>query len=91
LSRCHGSGGGAGKEARIPPNGGAPVGLPQRTIRGYAEWHKDRTHAAYQDGTLDTSRLEAELRQKIAERVLPEYVETEFERVMEAVFDSNPR
>jgi putative DNA primase/helicase len=78
--------GGTGEEAHIPPGNGGVPGMSGRTIDAYAEWYSDCAHRDQRGGGLDTDRLDAELRQKLAERVLPEYVETEFKRVIEAVF-----
>ena len=75
-----------GEEAHIPPGNGGVPGLSGRTVEAYAEWYSDCAHRDQRGGGLDTDRLDAELRQKLAERVLPEYVETEFKRVIEAVF-----
>jgi putative DNA primase/helicase len=67
-------------------NGLAP-GLSQRTITELAE---DYTEAAYrlnkEGSDIDSRALDADLRRRLAEIVLPEFVETEFERVMLEVF-----
>ena len=67
-------------------NGLAP-GLSQRTITELAE---DYTEAAYrlnkEGSDIDSRALDADLRRRLAEMVLPEVVETEFERVMLEVF-----
>lgn len=68
-------------------NGGAEPGLSRWRIRELADWYKNETHRRYNDGTLDTAALDAELRAILREEVaFPEHVEIEFKRVMDAVF-----
>ena len=87
LAHLHSCEGGKWRQgAHIPPGNGGVPGLSGRTVEAYAEWYSDCAHRDQRGGGLDTDRLDAELRQKLAERVLPEYVETEFKRVIEAVF-----
>jgi hypothetical protein len=72
---------------RAATNGGAEPGISRQRIRELADWYKDETHRRYNDGTLDTPELDAELRAILREEVdLPEHVEIEFERVMQVVF-----
>jgi Protein of unknown function (DUF3631) len=69
-------------------NGGEP-GLSGRTIRGVADEYTERACANAQEtgGDTRTAELDAWLRQRLAaEGVRPEHVETEFARVMQAVF-----
>jgi putative DNA primase/helicase len=67
-------------------NGLAP-GLSQRTILDLAQWYLGRAEAQRQDeGDVDSIVLDAGLREVLAEQVLPEFVEVEFERVMTEVF-----
>jgi hypothetical protein len=68
-------------------NGLAP-GLSQRTI---AELAADYTETAYANaqetgGDAKTADLDADLRRRLAEMVLPEFIETELARVMLEVF-----
>jgi Protein of unknown function (DUF3631) len=70
-----------------PFNGGAP-GLSEHRIRDLAEQYQERAYANAQEngGDTRTAELDAGLRQVLAEEVLPESVEVEFERVMAEVF-----
>jgi hypothetical protein len=77
----------AGNEARAS-DGNGTAGLSQRTITELAE---DYTEAAYTNaqetgGDTRTAELDADLRRRLAEMVLPEFVEVEFKRVMGEVF-----
>jgi putative DNA primase/helicase len=67
-------------------NGLAP-GLSQRTITELAD---DYTEAAYRQNRegsdIDSATLDTDLRLRLAEMVLPEFVEVEFERIMARVF-----
>ena len=70
-------------------NGGAAPGLPEREVRDLAKLYVD--HAADRVAEaggigLDREKLDAGLREVLRERCLPEHVETEFTRVMAAVF-----
>jgi Protein of unknown function (DUF3631) len=75
-----------GKGVSQPSNGGAS-GLSRRTITELAE---DYTEAAYRQNNegagIDSHALDADLRRRLAEMVLPEFVEVEFERIMAEVF-----
>jgi hypothetical protein len=52
-----------------------------------ADWYSDQSHQRYNEGTLDTAALDAELRAILREEVaFPGHVEIEFERVMQVVF-----
>jgi len=73
--------------APLAGNGGTEPGLSQRRIRELADWYRDETHRRYNENTLDTAALDAELRAVLRKEVaFPEHVEIEFERVMQAVF-----
>ena len=70
-------------------NGGAAPGLPEREIQEFAAWYVDQAaDRLHEDGgiELDREKLDASLREALRERCLPEHVETEFTRVMAAVF-----
>jgi hypothetical protein len=72
-----------------PINGGIEPGLSLRAIRDLADAYQERTYAQYQEsggGDVDHRPLDAWLRQRLREMVLPEHIELEFQRVMEAVF-----
>jgi hypothetical protein len=80
---------GARRTAPQPTNGGTEPGLSPRTIRDLADAYQERTYAQYQEsgsGDVDHRPLDAWLRQRLREMVLPEHIELEFERVMQAVF-----
>ena len=67
-------------------NGLAP-GLSQRTIAELADDYTETTYRLNQAGSdIDSAALDADLRRRLAEMVLPEFVEVEFERVMAEVF-----
>ena len=67
-------------------NGGEP-GLSQRDIEQIARWCENRADAQRQGGCeVDQAELDTLLRSKLAEYVLPEHVELEFGRVLQAVF-----
>ena len=67
-------------------NGLAP-GLSQRTITELADDYTEAAYSQNQEGTdIDSRTLDADLRRRLAEMVLPEFVEIEFTRVMEQVF-----
>ena len=76
-----------GGRTRASHGNGLAPGLSQRTVTELAE---DYTEAAYrlnQEGAdIDSAALDADLRRRLAEQVLPELVEVEFERVMAEVF-----
>ena len=70
-------------------NGGSAPGLPEHEIRDLAHWYVDRAAERAHEGggiELDREELDAGLRQVLRERCLPEHIETEFTRVMAAVF-----
>jgi putative DNA primase/helicase len=60
-------------------------GLSRRRIQELADWYSDETHRRYNDNNLNVPALDAELRAILREEVaFPEFVEIEFERVMDA-------
>jgi hypothetical protein len=63
-------------------------GLSRRRIRDLAEQYQERAYANAQEneGDTGTAELDADLRRRLAEMVLPESVEVEFKRVMAEVF-----
>jgi hypothetical protein len=64
---------------------GDELGLPQGCIRDLG--HLDRATAEHEaTGDVDRAKHDAWLRAILAEQVLPERVEIEFERVMTEVF-----
>jgi hypothetical protein len=69
--------------APFPGDGGAP-GLSPRDLQALVRRYLEQADA--QGDGLDQAALDADLRQALRERVLPEHVETEFERVMQVVF-----
>jgi hypothetical protein len=76
--------GGPGERARS--NGQGP-GLSQRDIDRQVAWYNDAAHRDMQAGReIDTGKLDAELRRRLAELVLPEHIDTEFQRVMDGVY-----
>jgi hypothetical protein len=61
--------------------------LSQRTIAEFAEDYTETTYRLNREGgDIDSAALDADLRRRLAEMVLPEFIETEFERVMAEVF-----
>src|SRR5262245_27687277 len=75
-----------GGGADLRKNGGEP-GLSQREIDRIGLWYEDRADAQRQGGCeVDQAELDTLLRCKLAEYVLPEHVELEFGRVLQAVF-----
>jgi hypothetical protein len=67
-------------------HGGDP-GLAPRDLMRLANSYKERCDAQRKGGAeVDQEELDAGLRQVLAEMVLPEHVDVEFERVMQAVF-----
>jgi hypothetical protein len=87
VGGCAVAKGGNGQNVR-PPSGEEP-GLSLRTIRDLADEYRDQTYAEYQrngGADVDHRPLDAWLRHRLREMVLPEHIELEFERVMEAVF-----
>jgi hypothetical protein len=80
---------GPSKKPIVAPStdGGTEPGLSRRRIEELAAWYRDETHQRYNENTLDTPALDAELRAILRKEVaFPEHVEVEFERVMKAVF-----
>jgi Protein of unknown function (DUF3631) len=71
-----------------PTNGGVEPGLSRRTITELAEGYTERAYGNAQEngGDTRTAELDADLRRRLAEMVLPEFIEVEFERVMTEVF-----
>ena len=66
---------------------GLTPGLSHRTIAELAEDYTETTYRLNQAGSdIDSAALDADLRRRLAEMVLPEFVEVEFERVMAEVF-----
>jgi Protein of unknown function (DUF3631) len=80
--------GGNGQSVRSLP--GDEPGLSLRTIRDLADEYRDRNYAAYQESgstEVDHRPLDQWLRHRLAELgVFSEFIELEFERVMQAVF-----
>jgi hypothetical protein len=67
---------------------GQGQGLSQRTILDLARWYIERADDQRQGtGDVDSTVLDADLRQVLAEQVFPEFIEVEFERIMQAVFN----
>jgi hypothetical protein len=81
---------GTPRTAPQPTNGGIEPGLSLRTIRDLADAYQERTYAQYQEsGSTDVDHrlLDAWLRRQLAELgVFSEFIDTEFKRVMQAVF-----
>ena len=80
-----------------PKKTGAPAGVPMAALPGYPSgkfrisptgmWTRLPTDLREGGGVeLDRGKLDAGLREALRERCLPEHVETEFTRVMDAVF-----
>jgi hypothetical protein len=63
-------------------------GLPEREIHTLARWYQDRFDSLRDGGIdgVDTRELDGELWQLLRKRTLPEHIDIEFERVMQAVF-----
>jgi hypothetical protein len=75
------------QNAHTEGGNGLAEGLSQRTILDHARWYLEQADAQRQGGVdVDSAELDAGLRQVLAEQVLPEFVEVEFERVMAEVF-----
>jgi hypothetical protein len=75
---------GNGRGARTD---GSATGLSHRSIVDLARWYIERADDQRQgSGDVDSTVLDAGLRQVLAEQVLPESIEVEFERVMAEVF-----
>jgi Protein of unknown function (DUF3631) len=69
-------------------NGSDEPGLGRRRIQDLAEQYQELayTNAQENGGNTRTADCDAWLRQTLAEQVLPEFIETEFRRVMDVVF-----
>jgi hypothetical protein len=77
----------APQAAHTQPSTGGEPGLSQWRLQALADWYGDESHRRYNEGTLDTAALDAELRAILRKEVaFPEQIEVEFERVMQAVF-----
>jgi hypothetical protein len=74
--------------SRLPPprSNGDELGLSCRRIQEHADWYQEQGHQRYNDGNLDTPKLDNELRAILRQEVFPEHVEIEFGRVMQRVF-----
>jgi hypothetical protein len=78
-----------GQHAHAGDGNGLAPGLSPHTITDLAEAYNERAYANAQENEGDTRtvELDAWLRQRLAdEMVLPEFVETEFRRIMDEVF-----
>jgi hypothetical protein len=78
-----------GERTRAKGGNGLPPGLSRRTITELAEAYSERAYANAQEneGDTRTADLDAWLRQRLAdEMVPPEFVEVEFRRIMDQVF-----
>jgi hypothetical protein len=66
-------------------------GLSHRRIQDLAEQYQERAYAnaLANDGDTRTAELDADLRRRLGEMALPEFVEIEFERVMAEVCRSD--
>jgi hypothetical protein len=65
----------------------AEPGLSPYTIRDLARWYEEEGNRRRLNSNLDQDALDHELRRLLAERgVFPEFIATEFERVMQIVF-----
>jgi putative DNA primase/helicase len=80
--------GGAGERAHAGDGNGLAPGLSPRTITELAEHYTESayTNAQENGGDTRTAELDADLRRRLAEMVLPEHVDAEFRRVMDQVF-----
>src|SRR5262249_28528492 len=77
---------GAPQAVPTPAKSSAP-GLSQWQLRELARAYGDRSDAEYDaTGKVDSAVHNAWLRVRLAERVPPERIEIEFERVMEVMF-----
>ena len=66
---------------------GLTPGLSHRTIAELAEDYTETTYRLNKEGSdIESAALDADLRRRLAEMVLPESIEVEFERVMAEVF-----
>jgi hypothetical protein len=74
-----------GVPAMASDDGDEP-GLSRSRIQEHADWYSDQAYWHYSKNALDAGALDAELRAILRKEVFPEFVEIEFERVMEIVF-----
>lgn len=88
LSGCPVAKGRTGQSEHAEGGNGLAPGLSQRRIVDLAHWYTERAYATAQEtgGDTRTAELDSGLRQVLAEQVLPESIEVEFERVMAEVF-----
>jgi hypothetical protein len=76
-----------GTPVSTPSNGATTMGLSTRTIGELAIEYESRSYAAYQEtGSIESGPLDAWLREQLASMTLPERIDGEFKRVMDAVF-----
>jgi Protein of unknown function (DUF3631) len=76
-----------GEWARASNGNGRAPGLSRRTITELAEDYTETAYRQNNEGVgIDSRALDANLRRRLAEMVLPEFVEVEFDRVMAEVF-----
>jgi putative DNA primase/helicase len=76
-----------GERAHAGAGNGLAPGLSQRTIAELAEDYTETTYRLNKEGSdIESAALDADLRRRLAEMVLPESIEVEFERVMAEVF-----
>jgi hypothetical protein len=75
-----------GERARASDGNGRAIGLSQRTIAELAEDYTEAAYRQHNEADIDSRALDADLRHRLAEMVLPEFVEVEFDRVMAEVF-----
>jgi hypothetical protein len=70
-----------------PPTQPDEPGLTPYTIRELAHWYEEEGNRRRVGPGLDQNALDRDLRRTLAERgVFPEFIEIEFERVMQVVF-----
>jgi hypothetical protein len=68
----------------------AEPGLSPYTIRDLANWYQEEANLRRVGSLIDQDALDCDLRQILAERgVFPEFIATEFERVMKVVFPAH--
>ncbi len=88
---------GAPPAAHASPSTNGGPDLSPYTIRELANWYEEEAARCRVGLNLDQDALDRDLRRLLAERgVLPEFISTEFERVMKVVFpgsapDPKPR
>ena len=87
LGGCAVAEGDSGKQSASSPFNGGEPGLSRRRVDELAAWYQDRAYGQYQQhGDVSSADLDAGLRMVLAEEVLPEFIETEFQRIMAVVF-----